>query len=75
MITFTLPDGKKVEGNQEEFEALKEGWNEYRLNDGTLLRLKVVASEIYRLNQVDPTTGLTNFMVKSQQVMSQTPPK
>jgi hypothetical protein len=70
MVTVTLPDGNKVQATQEEFVPTKEEWNEYKLTDGTIIRIKIVVSEIFRLDQKDPATGKPNFMVKSKSVMS-----
>jgi len=37
------------------FEVVKEDWNEYKLEDGTVLRAKLVAVNVMR--GIDPETG------------------
>ena len=45
-----LPQGTALD-----FETKKEDWNEYRLSDGTLLKVKLVLTGVVRLNgQFDP---------------------
>lgn len=48
-----------------EFEPVKEDWNIYRLKDGTLVKIKVVATEIFRLSEIDELTGRPNYLVRS----------
>ena len=71
MVTITLPGGNKVEGKPEPFTIITENWSEYKLEDGTILRVRVAASEIYRLPGIDPVTGNQNFLIKSTNVMAQ----
>lgn len=73
-IKVRLPDGREGELNEEQFEALKENWNEYRLADGTIVKFKVVVTAIGRvLNDRGEITynadGLQNVMVRSSNVV------
>ena len=70
MVIITLPDGKKVEGKLSTVVNSKENWNEYELEDGIVIRLKSVVTEIYRLSDNDPSTGKPNFLVKSNNAMA-----
>lgn len=62
-----------VEGEELEFEPLREGWNEYRCSDGSLVKLKTVVSKITRLNKQNPQ-GEPIYVVASTNVISATPP-
>jgi len=42
-------EGKEVNVREEEFELVKEDWNEYKLLDGGTVRVKATAMRIYRL--------------------------
>jgi len=57
------PTGKTVP-----FEATKEEWNEYLLDDGTRLRVKLVVTKILRTNQIDPE-GNPVYVITSQNVV------
>lgn len=65
MIKIKGPRGEYVEAEQMEFEPVKEDWNIYRLKDGTLVKIKVVATEIFRLSEIDELTGRPNYLVRS----------
>lgn len=48
--------GKMIEVAQVDFLERKESWNEYQLTDGKILRIKLIATTIFRakteLNQI-----------------------
>jgi len=46
--------GRKVLGQEIEFEIEKEAWNIYKLADGTSLKVKTVVATIVRLNEYNP---------------------
>ena len=49
-MTQQLPEGEAVD-----FDVVKEDWNEYRLADGTVLKVKLILTGVLRLkNQYDP---------------------
>jgi len=55
-ITFArLPDGRRIKCEDIDFEVENEPWVIYKLNDGTVLKIKVVVGKISR--GIDPTTG------------------
>jgi hypothetical protein len=62
-----------VEGEELDFEPLKEGWNEYRCSDGSYVRLKTVVSKITRLEKQNPQ-GEPIYVVASSNVVAATPP-
>ena len=48
-------DGQEIEGEVVGFRAGGEHWNEYLLDDGTVFKIKLVLTEIVRLEgQYDP---------------------
>lgn len=65
-----LPDGRVVEGQEVNFETLKEGWNEYKLEDGTILKVKLVLAGVVRVEEYDPMTGSPHYFIKSTNVIS-----
>jgi hypothetical protein len=46
--------GRKVLGQEIEFEIEKEAWNIYKLADGTSLKVKIVVATIVRLKDYNP---------------------
>ena len=71
MINF---GGQTVEATELGFKSLKEEWNEYQADDGTFLRLKVVVSEVVRLDDYDQDSKPI-YVVKSSNVLSSSVPE
>lgn len=47
--------GKKVEGESINFKLISpEQWNEYQLNDGTILRVKTILGAVIRIPEYNP---------------------
>lgn len=65
--------GQKVDAEKMDFNTLSDAWSSIRLEDGTVIKIKVVASEVYRIPGVDPLTGAPQFLVKSSNVLSVEP--
>lgn len=63
-----------VEGEELEFEPLREAWNEYRCSDGALLKFKAVVSKITRLDKETPQ-GEPIYVAASSNVVAVTPPQ
>jgi len=56
-----LPEGEPID-----FNIVKEDWNEYRLSDGTVLKVKLILTGVLRLkNQYDPI-GNPVYVIASQ---------
>lgn len=66
--------GKMVDAEKMEFKLLDEAWSAYRLEDGTIIKIKVIASEIFKLPGTDPLTGAPQVLVKSTNVVVAEPP-
>ena len=47
-IERELRDGTKISVVEKNFETIREEWNEYKLEDGTIVRAKTIVSNIYR---------------------------
>ena len=66
--------GMAVEAEQMDFNPIEENWSRYRLEDGTVLKLRLIVSEIFKLPGADPLTGMPQFLAKSSNVMAVEPP-
>lgn len=64
-----LPDGQTVDGVEIGFQTLGEHWNEYLLDDGTVVRLKPVVTSVLRAEGITDENGDPVYMVNSQNVM------
>lgn len=62
-----------VDGEELEFEPLKESWNEYRCADGSYLKIKLVVAKIIKLDKQNPA-GEPIYVVNSSNVVAATPP-
>lgn len=61
-------DGQEIEATVMTFQEGGEHWNEYLVADGTLVRIKLVATEVLRLDgQYDPE-GNPLYLVRSTNV-------
>ena len=57
MERIKLPNGKEVPAKREGFlSSGGEHWNEYRLDDGVIIRVKTVVQKIYRVYKDDEKT-------------------
>lgn len=57
MEKYRLPDGSEVEFVEVKFEALEEPWSEYRLEDGTFVRMRTVVLKAFRVLDKDGNPG------------------
>ena len=62
-------DGKRVEGERMAFELLDEPWTKCKLPDGTILRLKLIVSDVFRLPGQQPGAEPV-YLVKSSNVLA-----
>jgi hypothetical protein len=65
---------QEVEGSEVTFRSSVENWNEYLLDDGTVLKVKMVLTDITRLDQWD-TEGNPLYVLRSTNVVSTSPPE
>lgn len=71
---FKGPDGAAQEGTEVGFRPEGEYFNEYLLDDGTVLRTKNVLVEVIRLDGVYDDEGKPIYAMKSNAVMVVSPP-
>lgn len=57
-----------------EFKSIEENWSPYKLEDGTVVKIKLIVSDVFKLPGNDPLTGMPQLLVKSTNVMSVEPP-
>jgi hypothetical protein len=53
-----------------EVEEAKEAWNEYRLIDGSIIRVKQVATEVWRIEGAYDQEGNPQYVLKTAGVMT-----
>lgn len=68
-------EGKAAEGLDIDFKTIKEEWNEYQVNDGTIIRMKVVVTNIVKLTDKYDKEGNPIYLVKSSNVLSISAPE
>jgi len=64
------PDGRLVDGTIVDINSSQENWNQYLLSDGTVLKLKVVATEVIKIDGEYDKEGNPIYMLKSTNVVS-----
>jgi hypothetical protein len=68
--TIKLPDGRQVEATVMTFRSGAEHWNEYLVDDGTVIKIKLVATEVMRLEGEYDPAGNPMYLVQSTNVMA-----
>lgn len=65
------PDGNPIPADEIGFRAVGEHWNEYLLDDGTVLKMKLVVTSVHRLadGSID-AKGNPVYLCESTNVMS-----
>jgi hypothetical protein len=69
-----LPDGSEVEGTVLSVRGSDEHWNEYLVDDGTVIRVKMVATEVIRFDGQFDAQGNPVYMLQSTNVMAVSAP-
>ena len=69
------PDGRHVDATVMTFRSAGEHWNEYLVDDGTVIKIKLVATEILRLDSEYDPAGNPIYVVQSQNVLSVSAPE
>lgn len=62
--------GKLVAADRLEFKAISEPWSEFECEDGTRLRVRLLVSEIFRLEDQRTQEGDPVYLVKSTNLMT-----
>ncbi len=69
-----LEDGTVIDGTILSFQSAGEHWNEYLVDDGTVVRVKLVATEIVRLDGQYDVEGNPVYLLNSTNVMTVSAP-
>lgn len=69
-----LPNGQEVDATILSFQAAGEHWNEYLVDDGTVIRVKVVATEVLRLDEQYDAQDNPIYLLQSTNVMAVSSP-
>lgn len=64
------PDGRLVDGTIVDINSSQENWNQYLLSDGTVIKLKVVATEVIKIDGEYDNEGNPAYVIKSTNVVS-----
>ncbi len=65
-----LPNGDLVDATELGYRATGEHWNDYLLDDGTVARLKLVVTNVYRLEGQRDEKGQPAYLIESTNVTS-----
>lgn len=68
-------NGTIVEGTEIGFRPSGEHWNEYLLDDGTVVRIKLVLTSVVRVDGMYDDNGEPVYLVNSQNVMGVSSPE
>ena len=60
--------GREVDATEVEFQTRKEDWNEYQLMDGSVIKMKLVVSGIFRIEGMYDDEGNPVYQIKSTNV-------
>ena len=60
--------GREVDATEVEFQTRKEDWNEYQLMDGSIIKMKLVVSGIFRIDGLFDNEGNPVYQIKSTNV-------
>lgn len=61
--------GESVDGIEVRFKVVREDWNEYQLEDGTEIRMRLVISEVVMVVAQYDAEGNPVYAVKSQNLL------
>ena len=67
--------GREVEATPVEVNQSSERWNEYLLEDGTVLKMKLVLTKIFRIDNEYDKEGNPAYVMQSTNVTSVNSPK
>lgn len=65
-----LPDGREVEVTPVEINQANESWNQYLLDDGSIVKIKLVATKIVRVDNEYDLEGNPIYFVQSTNVLA-----
>ena len=62
--------GKMIEVDRVDFMERKEGWNEYQLTDGKIVRIKLIVTTIVKARDEKDQAGNTLYIIQSQNIVA-----
>lgn len=74
-MEITLPDGRKVQATEIGIRKSTESWNEYELEDGNIIKIKLVVVRVLKTIDKDPITGEPIYITNTQNLMAMSPKK
>jgi hypothetical protein len=72
--TVNLGGGQEVQGTIMPFNATLESFNEYLVDDKTIIRVKLVVNEVIRVDDAYDQQGNPVYVFSSQNVVNVEPP-
>ncbi len=69
-VKISLPDGREVEATPVNVTQTTEFWNQYMLDDGATIKIKLVASKVFRVDTVYDQEGNPLYIVKSTNILT-----
>ena len=69
-----LPDGREVDAIELGFQTGGEHWNDYVLDDGSVVKIKLVLTSVVRLEGEYDASGAPVYLAQSTNVMAVSPP-
>ncbi len=66
--------GREVDATEVEFQTRKEDWNEYQLMDGSVIKMKLVVSGVFRIDGLYDNERNPVYQIKSGNVAAVTSP-
>ena len=61
--------GQEVDAAEVQFQTRKEDWNEYQLMDGSVIKMKTVVGEVFRIEDKYDNEGNPVYQVKSNNLL------
>ena len=68
-MEIVLPDGRKIQATEVEVKTSKEFWNEYELEDGNVIKIKLVLVKVLKTSEKDMITGVPVYITNTQNLM------
>ncbi len=62
--------GKEVDAVELPFQAAGEHWNEYLVNDGSVIKLKTITTQVFRLEGHYDNDGNPIYLIKSTNILA-----
>jgi hypothetical protein len=71
-LEITLPDGRKISATEISVKKATEHWNEYELEDGNILKMKLILVKIIKADAKNEITGEPIYISNTQNLMTLT---